>query len=49
MLEYERTDISEGIDVSKTNLSKEWIFATIGILKVLVLNMNLIFAMDIMI
>ena len=23
MLEYERIDISEGIDVSKTNLSKE--------------------------
>ena len=23
MLEYERTDISEGIDVNKTNLSKE--------------------------
>ena len=24
MLEYERVDISEGIDVNKTNLSKEW-------------------------
>ena len=23
MLEYDRTDISEGIDVDKTNLSKE--------------------------
>ena len=23
MLEYERSDISEGIDVNKTNLSKE--------------------------
>ena len=50
MLEYERIDISEGIDVNKTNLSKECvIFATIGILKILVLNMNLIFIMDVMI
>ena len=24
MLEYERLDISEGMDVNKTNLSKEW-------------------------
>ena len=24
MLEYERIDISEGTDVNKTNLSKEW-------------------------
>ena len=24
MIEYERIDISEGIDVNKTNLSKEW-------------------------
>ena len=36
MLEYERTDISEGIDVNKTNLSKEcdichyWYFKDIG-------------------
>ena len=36
MLEYERIDISEGIDVSKTNLSKEcdichnWYFKGIG-------------------
>ena len=32
MLEYERTDISEGIDVDKTNLSKNVIFFTVGIL-----------------
>ena len=25
MLEYERTNISEGIDVNKTNKSKEWV------------------------
>ena len=36
MLEYERTDISEGIEVNKTNLSKEcdiyhyWYFKDIG-------------------
>ena len=36
MLEYERIDISEGIDVSKTNLSKEcdicycWYFKDVG-------------------
>ena len=36
MLEYERIDISEGIDVNKTNLSKEcdichyWYFKNIG-------------------
>ena len=49
MLEYERIDISEGIDVNKTNLSKNVIFITIGILKILVLNMNLIFVMVVMI
>ena len=37
MLEYERIDISEGIDVNKTNLSKEcdichyWYFKDIGV------------------
>ena len=36
MLEYDRIDISEGIDVNKTNLSKEcdichhWYFENIG-------------------
>ena len=36
MVDYERTDISEGIDVNKTNLSKEcgtfhyWYFKDIG-------------------
>ena len=36
MIEYERIDISEGIDVNKTNLSKEcdichyWSFKDIG-------------------
>ena len=46
MLECERIDISEGIDINKTNLSKE---CDIDILKILVLNMNLIFVMGVMI
>ena len=49
MLEYDRIDISEGVDVNKTSLSKDVIFVTIGILKILVLNMSPIFAMFVMI
>ena len=49
MLEYNRIDISEGIDVNTTNLSKNAVFVTIGILKILVLNLSLIFAMVAMI
>ena len=49
MLEYNRIDISEGINVNETNLLKEWIFVIIVILKILVLNMKSIFAMAAMI
>ena len=49
MLEYYRIDISEGIDVNKTNDQKNVIFVIIGTLKILVLNMNYIFAMVAMI
>ena len=49
MLKYERIDISEGIDVNKTNLSKNVIFVIIGMLKMLVLTMKIIFVMDVMI
>ena len=42
MLEYKIIYISEGIGVNKTDLSKNLIFVTIAILKILVLNMNLI-------
>ena len=49
MLEYDRIDISEGVDVNKTNLSKECDIVIIGILKMLVLNLNHIFAMVVMI
>ena len=45
MLEYNRIDISEGIYVNKANWQKNVIFVTIGILRILVLNMNRIFAM----
>ena len=49
MLENNRIDISEGIDVNKLNLSRECDIATIGILKILVLSMKSIFAMVVMI
>ena len=49
MLEYDRIDISEGVDVNKKKLSKDWIFLIIGILKMLVLSMNHIFVMAVMI
>ena len=49
MLEYDRIDISEEIDVNKTSLSRNVVFATISILKILVLNMRSIFVMAVMI
>ena len=40
-----RIDISEGIDINKTSVyQKNVTFVTIGILKILVLSMNHIFA-----
>ena len=49
MLEFDRIDIPEGIDINKTNILKEWDFITIGILKIVVLSMNHIFVMAVMI
>ena len=49
MLEYERIDISEWIDVNKEIYQINVVFAIIGILKILVLSMNHIFAMVAMI
>ena len=49
MLEYNRIDISDRIDVNKTNASKECDFVTVGILEVLLLGMSHIFAMVVMI
>ena len=53
MLEYDRIDVPEGIDINKTSESKEWYFKdigmfgifAIGILKTLVVNFNHIFVM----
>ena len=49
MIEYERIDISEGIDINKKIYQKNVIFVTIDILRISVLNINLIFLMDVMI
>ena len=48
MLEYDRINISEKVDVKQMH-QKNAIFATIGILKILVLSMSHIFAMAVMI
>ena len=45
MLEYDKINISEGVDVNKKNYRKNAMFVTIVILKVLVLSMRSIFAM----
>ena len=49
MLEYDRIDISEGIDINKTNVSKECKICHFGTLKILVLSINHIFAMVVMV
>ena len=49
MLEYNRLDISEGIDVNKANASKNVIFVIIGILKILIVGTNHILATAVMI
>ena len=49
MLQYEKIDVSEGIDVNKTSASKECELVTIGFLKMLDLNLKNMFVMDVMI
>ena len=49
MLEYDRIDISEGIDIKKRINQKNVKFVIIDTLKILVLNMNHIFAMVVMV
>ena len=49
MLEYERIDISEGTDVNKTNLSKEYDICHYCDFKDIGLSMRSIFAMVVMI
>ena len=50
MLEYDRLDISEGIDIKKKQMHQKGAkFVNIGTLKMLVSNMNHIFAMVVMV
>ena len=49
MLEYDRIDISEGIDDNKTSLSKECDICHYWYFKILILSMKHIFAMVVMI
>ena len=48
MLQYEIIDVFEGIDLNKSDKSKECMII-IGILKALVINTNAMFVMDVMI
>ena len=49
MLQYEKIDVSEGIDVNKTSASKEFmLFSTIiGVLKMFDLGLNHMFAINV--
>ena len=47
MLQYERIDFSDGIDVNKTSLSKNVCFAIIGTLKMLELNLKHMFVTNV--
>ena len=49
MLQYQKIDVSEGIDVNKTSASKNVSFVTIGFLKILDLNLKNMFVIDAMI
>ena len=49
MLEYDRIDITEGIDVKKQTRRKNVKFVIVGTLKILVLNMNHTFVMVVMV
>ena len=49
MLEYDRIDISEAIDINEADAYQKVIFVIIGILKIFVLNRNHIFVMVVMI
>ena len=43
ILQYDRIDVPEGIDINKTSASKDVILVIIGILKMLVINFNNMF------
>ena len=48
MLWYQKIDISEVIDINKTNASKNVNFVTIGFLKILDLNLKNMFVINVM-
>ena len=47
MLQYERINISEEIDINKTSASKNVCFVSIGTLKMLVINLNHMFVINV--
>ena len=48
-IKYERTDTSEGIDLEKSDKSKECMICHYWYLKTLIMNMNHMFVRDVMI
>ena len=48
MLHYEKIEVSEGIDTNKTSASKNVRFVIIVILKMLSLDLNHMFAINVM-
>ena len=48
MLQYKKIDVSEGIDANKTGLSKECMLCHFDILKMLDLDLNHMFAINVM-
>ena len=49
MVQYGRIEVSERIDITKISASKECMLCHYWILKILVINLNLIFGMVVMI
>ena len=47
MLQYEKINISEGIDINKTSTSKNVCFVINGTLKMLDLNLNYMFVANV--
>ena len=48
MLQYEKIDVSEGIDINKTSASRECEFCHYCFLEMLDLNLKSMFVMDVM-
>ena len=47
MLQYNRIDVSEGIDINKTSASKECKLCHFGILKMLVIHLKHMFVINV--